>query len=154
MIRQDQGDRIDKEPCQGSLYFTYYWLGGASQRAALSVVSPKKETVDFNVPLLKFRLQKSVVVMFIEGHNVISVIDRYPIYGQPPNAFYADFHQIPAFDRVGQTFNKSFFTNDCEAFARNREDAVQMEDAGDQRDSDDIVLSPHYIFQPSVTCLV
>lgn len=117
-------------------------------------MSPEKYHVDFNIPLLKFRLQISVVVVLIEGHDVVFAVDRYSVYRKPLHALNADLDQVSAPDVFRQSINKSFFTNYREAFTRNRENAVEMEDVLPQRDPYNIIGTSQNIFKPSVACFV
>jgi hypothetical protein len=76
--------------------------------------------MDPDVSFLELRLKISVVVVVIEGYNIVFAVDRYPVYCKPLHALNADLDQIPVLDAVGQSVNKSFLTNYREAFARNR----------------------------------
>ena len=107
--------------------------------SALAVVGPEKYPVDFYIPLFELRLKISVVVVVIEGHNIVFAVDRYPVHSKSPDAFDVDSDQVPAFYVLRQSVNKSLFTDYCQAIARNRENTVEMKHVFPQRDPHNII---------------
>ncbi len=54
----------------------------------------EKYRVDFYIPLFELRLKISVVVVVIEGHNIVFAVDRYPVHSKSPDAFDVDSDQV------------------------------------------------------------